>query len=663
MRIKLQIAALLFAAVAHGQTLLTPTNTRDSVSGDPAYTLTGLAGTYRITYTVEGSPGEPIDLSDGSSFRLYVWGSDGHLVSSNSPSSAPEAPLASGKVKFLLTTLSAGTYRLHGVATGSTGETNENWNFTHHYLTVTSTPLAAANISVTNSVDLGTTYITNLVVITNLNDVTFEQTFSPVIGATYVTNYNTFSNDVVFTNVLIVSNYHPITQTINVTNALSVGSTSVTNYNTFTNIFNVTNANIVTLTNISSVEVTNSYVITNSFTIGETIVNNTNLFNITNNVSVAGVAVTNSFTYNEPVRWMYQEATNTASYVEMFVGGMLGTGTLNGSTLSLYFTGGGNVTQAIASINALTNTEQTITVGYPLQITSDAGNHNITLIGASGLGYGFSSFENSATYHYLGTTQGFSVGSATQIVIQAWGAAGGSVPAGAPAGYTEVMLNVTNGQYFDLTVPQGGDYNAGGTTQQLAAVFGGGGRAAVGSGAVGSGGGAAIVWCGTNLVLVAGGAGGGTGIIIGSPGGGLSGGSAVTATTGGQGGTQTNGGVAATSGGTNRINLIYTNTAGSMLLGGNGGISNAANLASAAGGGGGYYGGGGGYAGGAGGGGSGYVNSNYVVYGTTVRGAAASGQNPPAYESPWYPTGYSPAIGTGAGSSRGGHGAIVIRYP
>ena len=142
MRTKLA-AFMLMVGAASGQVLMTPTNVRDTVQSGPAYTLSGVAGAYRITYTVESTAGVPLSLDDGSALRLYVWGADGHLVSSNSPSVQPLAPLSDGKVKFTFANISAGEYRIQGVATPASGDTNENWNFTHHMLTVTSTPSAA----------------------------------------------------------------------------------------------------------------------------------------------------------------------------------------------------------------------------------------------------------------------------------------------------------------------------------------------------------------------------------------------------------------------------------------------------------------------------------------------------------------------------------------
>ena len=107
MRTKLA-AFMLMVGAASGQVLMTPTNVRDTVQSGPAYTLSGVAGAYRITYTVESTAGVPLSLDDGSALRLYVWGADGHLVSSNSPSGQPLAPLSDGKVKFTFANISAG---------------------------------------------------------------------------------------------------------------------------------------------------------------------------------------------------------------------------------------------------------------------------------------------------------------------------------------------------------------------------------------------------------------------------------------------------------------------------------------------------------------------------------------------------------------------------
>ena len=156
MRTKLA-AFMLMVGAASGQVLMTPTNVRDTVQSGPAYTLSGVAGAYRITYTVESTAGVPLSLDDGSSLRLYVWGADGHLVSSNSPSGQPLAPLSEGKVKFTFANISAGEYRLQGVATPASGDTNENWNFTHHMLVVTNPPSAggaSVSVSVTTTANI-----------------------------------------------------------------------------------------------------------------------------------------------------------------------------------------------------------------------------------------------------------------------------------------------------------------------------------------------------------------------------------------------------------------------------------------------------------------------------------------------------------------------------
>ena len=148
----------MMAMSVNGQVLLTPTNLRSAVEGGPAYTLSGAAGAFRITYTVESTAGVPIAIDDSTTLRLYVWGADGHLVFSNSPSSQPFAPLSEGKVKFTFANISSGEYRLQGVATPASGNTNENWNFTHHMLVVTNPPSAAAaqvSVSSTSVVDLG----------------------------------------------------------------------------------------------------------------------------------------------------------------------------------------------------------------------------------------------------------------------------------------------------------------------------------------------------------------------------------------------------------------------------------------------------------------------------------------------------------------------------
>lgn len=562
------VILILLAGVAQAQTLLAPTNTRASVVGNtPTFTLTGPVGSYIIQYTTESSAGVPINVDDGSTIRQYVYNSIGHLVQSNAPSTVPMTSLGDGQIKFVMSLLNSGTYAVRGVVTPLSG-TNDNWNFTHHWLVVTqSAPSASSTITINQTNNITSTAV--------------------------VTNFITVTNDIDIQ-----------------------GSTFIS-------------TNIVTVTNV-----------------------------VDASVSVGSILVSNM------VQFGHQQGTNAPAFVRMHGGNVLATGVVNGANLDLYLQGGQGGT-----INGVTSTAYTLTAAYPLSVTNYGDTFYFSFGGGAGLGGVWIAFTNAATFAYSGTvTQQFIAGATvSQVVIQAWGAgaAFGSGASSAPGsgGYTEVLMPVTNAQVLNVIVPQGGIFGTAvaGTTALTARAFGGGGAGVRTAANAGGGGGAAQVWFGTNLVLVAGGAGSGSsGGSSGGAGGGISG-AAGSAAASGLGGTQTEGG-AITAGGTNRLNLAFTNTPGSFLQGGDGGVTNAASQTSAGGGGGGYYGGGGGFAA-SGGGGSGYYNTNLVVYGVTIRGTPAGGNPPPGAESPYYPTGYSPAIGVSSQSTNGGHGYVVIRYP
>lgn len=146
---RIAIAFALMVGAVNAQTLIAVTNVRSTVQAGPAYTLTGAAGQFRIMYTVETTPGIALDVNDGSTFRQYVYDSIGHLVQSNANSTTPESSLSVGQVKFLMASLPAGIYRVRGVATPVSGDTNAAWNITHHWLTVTnSASIATASVSI-----------------------------------------------------------------------------------------------------------------------------------------------------------------------------------------------------------------------------------------------------------------------------------------------------------------------------------------------------------------------------------------------------------------------------------------------------------------------------------------------------------------------------------
>jgi hypothetical protein len=165
MFIRIIIISLFITLGVNAQTLLVVTNVRDDVAGGPAFTLTGPVGSYRITYNVETTPGVPIDLNQGETFRLEVWASDNFRLYNLTNTLNPEVDASIGQVRFVIPSLGAGQYRVRGIVTPVSGDTNESWNLTHHFLTVTSTPAQAQTINITNEIG-GVTFESNAIPIT-----------------------------------------------------------------------------------------------------------------------------------------------------------------------------------------------------------------------------------------------------------------------------------------------------------------------------------------------------------------------------------------------------------------------------------------------------------------------------------------------------------------
>lgn len=383
------------------------------------------------------------------------------------------------------------------------------------------------------------------------------------------------------------------------------------------------------------------------------------LATLTQSVAAGGASVSVSIT-----------TTANVTVAESGTGNVVTGVTAAGSSVTVHrgtvMGGGGDVT-----INGMTTNNITIAPLFPLV----GSNVNGTIyIGFTSLDGGLVTipFTNTATIDYTGTTQTYVVGvsgSSSQMIAHVWGAGPGGVISSGSGGYSEALFAVTNGELLYVVVGQGGQFVTGGVSGIVATdrAFGGGGRGVsrgTSSAFGGAGGYSGVFRSDMTPIVIAGGAGGGGGNQSGSAGGGISGAGAFGSFNSGGGGTQTDGGQTVAG----AAILAFTNTAGSYLQGGDGGaITNLAvsGNATAGGGGGGYYGGGGGYQTGStpatGGGGSGYINPTQVVFGTTFRGATPV----PASESPYYPV-RSPAVGAGGAAthlSRGGNGAVVLRYP
>lgn len=206
------IAFLLLTLVSNAQTLIVQTNLRSTVSSPttPAFNLSGPSGPYRITYVVQSVAGVPIPLDDGSTFRQYVYASDGHLVQSNANNLTADISLAAGQVKFLMSSLPVGEYRVRGIVLPVNGDTNAQWNFTHHTLTVTSSVSSACTtINVTNQNTIGAVTVTNIFGDTYITNITSGATIN-------VTNapINNYSNttiiqlDNIISEVIYSNNYY-----------------------------------------------------------------------------------------------------------------------------------------------------------------------------------------------------------------------------------------------------------------------------------------------------------------------------------------------------------------------------------------------------------------------------------------------------------------------
>jgi hypothetical protein len=226
------LISLFFTLGVNAQTLLVVTNTRSDVANEPWFTLSGPVGSYRMTYTVEEPAGTPIDISDNSTFRLEVWASDNFRLYNLTNTLNPEVDASLGQVRFVIPSLGAGQYRVRGIVTPVSGDTNESWNLTHHYLTVTSTPSQAQTINVTNIISVGDTSVTN------------------IFGDNYFTN--TFELGVTVTNQVFLTNEFTVGN-------ITVGETTVTNFVFVTNNVEITGVTI----NVTNITMTTGGIVSN----------------------------------------------------------------------------------------------------------------------------------------------------------------------------------------------------------------------------------------------------------------------------------------------------------------------------------------------------------------------------------------------------------------
>lgn len=151
MRTKIIALMVIMAAQAHAQTLLSYTNVRADVSGGPAFSSSAVAGSFRFTYVVEDTPGVPLNLDDGTTFRLEAWAADGVRAHNVASTNLVSTDLSSGQVRFVVPSIGVGEYRIRGVAQPAGGDTTLVWQITHHMLTVTSAPSAGATYPVSLS--------------------------------------------------------------------------------------------------------------------------------------------------------------------------------------------------------------------------------------------------------------------------------------------------------------------------------------------------------------------------------------------------------------------------------------------------------------------------------------------------------------------------------
>jgi hypothetical protein len=256
------------------------------------------------------------------------------------------------------------------------------------------------------------------------------------------------------------------------------------------------------------------------------------------------------------------------------------------------------------------------------------------------------SYTQRTNFYYAGSNQFFVVpAGVTQIIVKAWGAAGGSAGTtlyGGEGGFVYGVVPVT--ALASLVVKVGG---GGGASTTNAPGWPDGGRAAgliAGYAIVGCGGGSSSVWTGTNPVpenlLIMAGAGGGAAAFA----------SSVLRGNGGWGGGrvgQSGLGYGGGQGGTGGGQVAGGTTNGGFHQGGRA-VALSNSYTSGGGGGGGYMGGGGAYVAssqqGAGGGGSCFV----PAVGFAVRGRNAVDRD------------WEPGIADPQGNAVGGNGMVII---
>ena len=246
----------------------------------------------------------------------------------------------------------------------------------------------------------------------------------------------------------------------------------------------------------------------------------------------------------------------------------------------------------------------------------------------------------SQAFSYTGANQTFTVPpGVTSLTVKLWGAGGAGAGLGGGSGaFVTGALTVTPGETLTLIVGGGGVYSDSGGL----GGFGGGGY-----GTLSGGGGRSAIRNSSNVELVTAGAGGGGRAGFGG-GGGLSTGGNGSSDGSGFGGTQSAGGA-----GGNYFGLHFGG-AGSAFQGGNG-----SGPGSPPGGGGGYFGGGGAAGPSAGGGGSSFL-ANLTASGASQAGSlGGSGTVLPGGSAD---VDYIAGIGTGAATTSGGNGRIVVSF-
>lgn len=155
MRLTSLILFLALTVSASAQSLVVVTNIRSALTVSEGVALQNVAGTYRFTFTVEQTAGVPIDLDDGSTFRLDIVNkADRYRVSTTTNNTTPEISLTAGQLRFTPSgSLATGSYEVTAWVTPLSG-TNDQWKAAWHTLTVTPSVSTVASISLSPLYDL-----------------------------------------------------------------------------------------------------------------------------------------------------------------------------------------------------------------------------------------------------------------------------------------------------------------------------------------------------------------------------------------------------------------------------------------------------------------------------------------------------------------------------